>query len=273
MLAVEAMISLSRIFKSVRQQAETQVKTINQYEIPHREISTQIITANEPEAMPVVDQLVQDAEDTARKILEQAKNEALELKQNAKKEIEQWWDEKRVEIEQHAEFLSKQGYEEGFNKGFQHGVDEGKTQQGEILQQAKQTLEEAYRVAEQIIQESEPTLIELAISIAQKILNKELETDPNSIKNITQEALKNVNEFESIVLNVNPNYFAYLQGAKDELLLELNGQVKLHIYPDASIQDAGVMIKTNNGTLDARIDTQLEEIKQILLDVLNRKGS
>jgi len=59
---------------------------------------------------------------------------------------------------------------------------------------------------------------------------------------------------------------------REELLKGLNGQVELMIFPDSLIIDDGCIIKTLSGTLDAKIDTQLEEIKKNIIDIASRKN-
>jgi flagellar assembly protein FliH len=47
----------------------------------------------------------------------------------------------------------------------------------------------------------------------------------------------------------------------------LDGQAELSIIPDYSVQDEGCVIRTPLGSVDAKIDTQLKEIKQVLLEI------
>jgi flagellar assembly protein FliH len=43
------------------------------------------------------------------------------------------------------------------------------------------------------------------------------------------------------------------------------------IVPDHSVQDQGCVIKTAFGSVDARVETQLTEIRQALLDLCLRE--
>ncbi|MFV9509860.1 flagellar assembly protein FliH [Tepidibacillus sp. LV47] len=269
---------MSRIFKSVKEHDVKEVKTITHTLIVSQQnVKTQKAATGQTMLAEVDSgqsrQILQDAEETAIKIIEQAKKDAEQIKRNTEKEIQSWWDQKKIELQQIEEEASKRGYQTGFDKGFQKGMEKANLEYQNQLQQASQILQEAYSLKEQIIQEAEPTMIELAVTIAKKIILKEIEIDPEIIKNIAQDTLRKTKEFEKIIIYVHPNHFAYLQSAREELLMELNGNVDLSIFPDASIKDLGVVIKTSYGTLDARIDTQLEELKQVLLEVINRRIS
>ncbi|TCS82937.1 flagellar assembly protein FliH [Tepidibacillus fermentans] len=267
---------MSRIFKSVQHEDVKEVKTIahtftvSQQDNDRRFVATDYSKRDEFEASQST-QIIQDAEETAVKIIEQAKQDAEQLKLDAKNEIQSWWEQEKVELQHKEEEAEKRGFQTGFEEGFQNGLQKASSEYQEQIQQANQILQEAYSLKEQIIQEAEPTIIELAVTIAKKIVMKEVEIDPDIVKKIAREALRNSKEFEKVIINVDPHYFAYLQSAREELMMELNGNVDLSIFPDSSIQDAGIVVKTSYGALDARVDTQLEELKQILLDVLNRR--
>jgi len=272
---VEAMISLSRIFKATNVIEPYEVKTISYAYPTQKKLQTeeQHQQNQNDEYAIVKNQVLQDAEETAIRIIEQAKEKAKELQQQAKIEIDGWWEKEKQQLLLQEENAKQRGHQLGYENGFQQGLQESKEQQQEIIQQTTRILEEAYTLKEKIIQESEPAIIELSLEIAKKIIIHEIDADPDIAKRITIETLKRTKEFEQITISVDPSYYAYLQSAREELLKVLNGNVELLIFPDSSISDAGVMIKTSQGTLDARIDTQLEELKQTLLEVISRRIS
>jgi len=219
----------------------------------------------------LTDRIVSDAEEMAEKILSQAKEQIKEQKLKVEQELEDWWKKRRIDDEQVIEQAREHGYKEGYQYGLQEAENEVQHKYQEIINQAQSILQDSYRLKEEIIQEAEPKILDLSLLIAQKITIKQLENDPDIIKDMTKEALKNTRELEKIAINVHPRDFAYLQSAREELLLELNGQVELSIFPDPTIKDGGCMIKTTNGTLDATIDTQLNELRHKLYETLGRE--
>lgn len=213
---------------------------------------------------------INNMKEEAKRIVQEANQQAEEMILEKKQEIDTWWEQKRLEDKQITEDIKKKGYELGYVEGKESAEKELNQQYQSILEQANSILKEAYEAKEQIIQDSEPIIIDLSMKIAEKIIKKELDSDVEIIKNITVEALKNVKEFEKISIYVNPNDFIYLNGEREELLKNLNGQVDLMVYPDSSILNNGCIIKTTTGTLDARIDTQLEQIKHLLVELAGR---
>ena len=212
-------------------------------------------------------QLLLDAEEMAERIIEQSKGFAEQLKADAKKEIDQWWIEQRTHDAIAKSNAEEQGYKKGYEAGFLQAEEEVKEQYLSQIEQVKYLVEQAYQLKEQIIEESEPVILQLSILVAEKIILREIEQTPDVIKEIVKAALRSTREYEKITIDVHPDHFLFLQGAREELKLELNGQVELLIYPDPTLSQAGCMIRTTTGTIDARIDTQLDEIKKALISV------
>lgn len=208
-----------------------------------------------------------EAEAVAQKIINSAKEEAVNLLEEGKKEIDAWWETKRVEDREIVEAKKKEGYSAGYLAGSEQAEKELREQYNEKLMNAQTLLNEAYKIKEDIIQESEEVIIQLSLLIAKKIINREIEQDPNIITELTKVTLRSTKETEHVSIFVNPDYYIYLYNAREDLSKGLNGRVQLLIYPDPSIESAGVVIKTTFETIDAKIDTQLEEVKKILLEL------
>jgi flagellar assembly protein FliH len=156
----------------------------------------------------------------------------------------------------------------GFAQGFQEGQEQAEVkvleQYDQLLGDARTVLEQAYELKRQIIQESEPFLVELATAIAGKIIQQELSVNPQWVIEMTKGVLARKREKGTITLCVSPKQFAYIRDARDELKLSVDSQAELEILPDSTIDDYGCVVRTAFGSIDARVDTQLKEIKLAL---------
>lgn len=216
------------------------------------------------ELLAVKDQILQDAESVAESQIRQAMEEGEALREAAQADIESWWQERRS-MDLQAEEEARQ---DGFEKGFQQGQEQAQVQVLEqydgLLGEARAVLEQAYDMKRQIIQESEPFLVELATAIAEKIILQELSANPEWIIGMTRSVLARRREKGIITLCVSPNQFAYIRDARDELLLSVDSQAELQILPDSTVGEHGCVVRTAFGSVDARVDTQLKEIKLAL---------
>lgn len=210
------------------------------------------------------DRILQDAENVAEDQIRQALEEAEELRAAARQEIEDWWEERRSQDRESMEEARQDGFAQGFQDGQEQAEVKVLEQYDQLLGDARTVLEQAYELKRQIIQESEPFLVELATAIAGKIIQQELSVNPQWVIDMTKGVLARKREKGTITLCVSPKQFAYIRDARDELKLSVDSQAELEILPDSTIDDYGCVVRTAFGSVDARVDTQLKEIKLAL---------
>ncbi|WP_239617037.1 flagellar assembly protein FliH [Cohnella mopanensis] len=224
------------------------------------------------ETQTLRDRILADAEHTAQQILRQARAEAAVIRENTEKEIEDWWQSRREEDATLREETSRQGYDEGFVAGSRQAEEDLKEQWSSRLHEAQAIVEHAYVAKEAVITEGEAFLVELSCSIAEKIINRKLSKAPEMSMKLFEKALARRREQGVIVLCVAPSQFAYVQAAREELVVVLDAQAELQIVPDATIKDGGCIVRSAFGSIDARVDTQLESIREQLLKVASHRA-
>ncbi|WP_090816530.1 FliH/SctL family protein [Paenibacillus sp. yr247] len=216
------------------------------------------------EATSMKEQILQDAEAFANEQIHQALQDCAELREQTQAEINSWWETRRTEDEEHIALSRQSGYEEGYKQGIAQAEEVLRQEYGEMLSEAQVILEQSYKLKQQIIQESEPFLIELSTSIAEKVIGRQLTLHPEWVIDLIRTVLSRRREKGIIALCVSPSQFAYIQDAREELLTSIDSQAELQIIPDSTVQDRGCVIRSSFGSIDARIDTQLKEIKSAL---------
>jgi flagellar assembly protein FliH len=216
------------------------------------------------EASRIKEQILQDAETFAEDQVRAAMEEAAAVRQQAQAESEVWWNEQRLKDDQLRTQLKDEGFSQGYQEGLQFAEEEIRRQHNEMLQEASQILEQAYVLKQQIIQEAEPFLIEMSCAIAEKIVSRQLTVESHWVVELIQTVLARRREKGIITLCIAPSQFSYIQDAREELLLHIDSQAELQIIPDSSVHDNGCVVRSSFGSIDARIDTQLKEIKNAL---------
>jgi flagellar assembly protein FliH len=222
------------------------------------------------EALQMKEQILQDAESFAEEQVRTAMEEALALKEQAQAEIEAWWDERRQLDQDTVEAAMDQGFTQGYEEGLTRAETELREKYDAMLQEASSILEQAYALKQQIIQESEPFLIDLSTSIAEKIIARQLTLEPEWTIDLIRRTLTRRKDTGVIALCVSPSQFPLIQDAREELLLHIDSQAELQIIPDGSVQDHGCVVRSAFGSIDSRIDTQLSEIKNVLRQIAIR---
>lgn len=270
--AAEGMISLSNIIKKTRYIPvdDRRKITVISHPIPKKEQSEhdQVIAEEEravrDEAEQIKQAILSDAQSYAEQVVKQALEQAAAMKEEAEQEIKRWWDEQRELDEQHIAEAKKQGFEQGYAEGTEQAYEQVQQQCAEQLAESQSLLQQAYINKRQIIQEAEPFLLDLSCEIARKIIHQELTVSKQSVIDLIKKALLRKREQGVITLCVNPALYNEVQEFRDELALVIDSQAELEIVPDGNVKDHGCVIRSALGSIDARIDTQLTEIKQAL---------
>ncbi|CAH8769998.1 FliH/SctL family protein [Paenibacillus dendritiformis] len=211
--------------------------------------------------------ILDDAQSFAEEHLRQATEEAERMKEEAQSQIEAWWEERRQQDEQLIESTRSESYETGYREGMERAEQEIKEAYERKIAEAEAVLRQAYQAKEQLIQEAEPFVVSLSCTVAEKIIQKQLTVEPEIVLELARKTLSRKRESGTITLCVSPEQFAYVHAAREELSLAVDSQAELQIIPDSSVNDGGCVVRSALGSIDARIDTQLTEIKKALMQV------
>lgn len=212
-------------------------------------------------------EILQDAKEFAENHIREASEEAQRLLAEGEEKINVWWQERREQDEHLVEALKSEGYEQGYREGAERAEADLQIRIQEMMAEAQSVLMHAYQVKEQIIQEAEPFLVDLSSAIAEKVIDKQLTVEPEYAVDLIRRNLSRKREQGVITLCVAPEHFAFVQAAREELSVAIDSQAELQIIPDATVHDHGCVIRSSFGSVDARVDTQLTEIKKELLRI------
>lgn len=191
-----------------------------------------------------------DAKVEAKEITDRAKTSAQRIVADAREQAAGLIKEAQAEGEQIKADAKTDGYKEG--------RDQGAAELSEIVASASQRLE-------QIEIQAVPQLKELAVTIARKILGKELEFHPDGVIDIVKQALaEKARQRREIFLRVHPDDMAAIRENKADLLEVLSRCKEIGIREDPDVERYGVVIETDAGMIDAQLETQLAVFERVL---------
>lgn len=156
--------------------------------------------------------------------------------------------------------------DESYRKGFAEGIELQKKETSNAIEAVAAMAKKIPLIRQDIIEKSEEQILKLAIAIAEKILNQEVATRKEIILDVLKGALKNVSETEGMKIRLNPLDFRYMMEVKKDFLQSFDGVRNIIFEEDSSIRRGGAVIETMFGEVDARLDSQLKEIKTALLN-------
>ncbi|MEH7253879.1 FliH/SctL family protein [Neobacillus niacini] len=264
-------MSYSKVFKASQVSIISDVKVIKQpliqfHMVDEEGSQSSPQTIEEVIAPEDAKLLILEANKEAQSIIEAATNKARSLEIEAEEKMNLWWEENQKKFETMSLEAKQHGYQEGYELGKQEAEQQIQEQYHGQMEQIQNLLHQAFQQKEEIIAEAEPFLLEVSTVIASQIIKQELEDSPEKFVELIKQHILRVKEKESITVCVNPDDYDFIQGQRSHLVAMVNGETEIKIIPEHSISPKGCIIRTAFGSVDARIDTQIEEIKRVILE-------
>jgi type III secretion protein L len=151
-------------------------------------------------------------------------------------------------------------------KAREQGRQEGLAQATELLLRAKMQ-------AGEMLAGQEKDVIALACRIAEKIIGRDIERQPELLVDMCASAIEQLRNARAMVLRVHPKTAQVLRARKPELIELIGRAVDLAIREDADVAPVGCIVQTEFGTVDAQLPTQFEMLQNVLLpDLAKSEG-
>jgi len=168
--------------------------------------------------------------------------------------------------QQDRERIEQEAYQRGFSEGKNVGQQQAKAEMQPVLDQLGKSLAALSSLRSRIRAEAEGDLLKLAISIARRVLHRELTLEPESIEGLIRVALEKLQSRELCRIRVHPDQEGTIRNA----LERFSNSQKVELVADSSMQCGDVVFETAHGNLDASIESQLREIERGFADRMRR---
>lgn len=183
----------------------------------------------------------------------------------ARLEAEKIIENSKLEAEEDINNIKVQAWDEGFQEGHKNGKNEIMSQAEEIYISANKLLENASNKRKEILLDAKQEVVDLAFTIAQKIIKVEIKNKEVLYANII-EAMEKIPEVRNAKIYVNTENFILATEIKELIAKSFRG-VETEIIEDYNLELGGVVIETKLGRIDASIKGQLDAIYDILKEV------
>lgn len=193
-------------------------------------------------------------------ILENARLEAERLLAEARSEAARILEQARQDGEQLVDETVEQARQNGYTEGLQTAESEAAA----IRQQASEVLHQTEVIRANKFVEMEQEIISLAVEIAEKIVGAQLTVQPEIVNDIAREAIAMVKDRKEISLYVSAADANIFLERKNELQQVLGGNSNLNIIIDNSVRAGGCLVETEQGRVDAALDTRWANMMKAL---------
>ena len=154
------------------------------------------------------------------------------------------------DAERQRESIFEQAQQEGYAKG---------------LAEWNEALVRAAEHSENLARDSEQQLLRLSVRIAEKIIGGQLKLHPETIVEIVREALKSVQRGRQLMIQVNEAQASEVRERIARLKELVGSSREIEIVPSTSVSPGGCVIESELGVIDARLETQLKCIEEMLI--------
>ncbi len=169
-------------------------------------------------------------------------------------------------FERERERIERDAYQRGFSEGKAVGREQGTAELQPVLDRLARTLAELSSLRSGIRKDAEADLLKLSISVARRVLHRELTLDPESIEGLIRIALEKLESRELCRVRVHPDQEPAIRASMERF----SNSHKVELVPDPSMQCGDVLFETAHGNIDASIEAQLREIERGFADRLGR---
>ncbi|WP_158737691.1 flagellar assembly protein FliH [Alteribacillus sp. YIM 98480] len=196
---------------------------------------------------------------------------AVQLKEQAKRELEQTRkqiSEEEQESKQRIEQAFSKAKENGYAEGFEQGVNDGKASYDEAIEEVKAIIHSAKQEYTSYLEKAEPVILDLALAVANRVIYKSLEDEDGTWLEIVKNAVQEVKDHEDIAIYVPISRYEETKQQRQEIENVLTYSKELLLLPDGHLSEDQCIIETSYGRVDASLDSQLDELKNKLQDML-----
>ena len=158
--------------------------------------------------------------------------------------------------------LEREAFTKGYAQGERAGLEAGGKRAEAMLRRVAQTIEELGGLRQTLIQETEREMVQLALTLARRVVHREVTLDPELAAALAHVALERLGTTTPATIRLNPEDYTIVaqDGAR------WGGQT-VTVVPDPSISRGGCLVESAFGSVDATIERQFDELSRALFGV------
>lgn len=159
---------------------------------------------------------------------------------------------------------------EAYRQGLEQGQAEGQKMAMKRLEPLALTLKNAITevetLREQITEQHLDQILRIILLVAEKVIHREFQMAPDIIIDTIRAASAHLAETDEIIVRLHPSDYEYIREIEEILGTRLTGRKAISFVEDTAIDRGGALIETELGDIDATIRSQIDLIRETLLE-------
>lgn len=155
---------------------------------------------------------------------------------------------------------------DAYSRGLEEGRRQAERGLGNVFKALRDGVTSITGLRDRMLRDSEDDLLKLTIMVARKVIQQELALEQKVLANIINAALSTLTELDRVTIRLNPTDYGAVNANRHIYLAGVGEETQIVLTPDENIEPGGCMVDTATGTVDARIEVQLDEIYRQFLE-------
>jgi len=154
--------------------------------------------------------------------------------------------------------------EEGYRQGYEEGRAQALLENEQTLSQIAALLKEIDQGKDMLFKQYEQDMVNLALDIARKVVDAQLEDNDKVFLNIFRKAAEGVHGQKTICLHISQHEAQFVTSSSDYLLSLVRGAEHLDIEVQADAEPGTCILETEDALIDASAHQQLEKLTKAI---------
>jgi len=155
---------------------------------------------------------------------------------------------------------------EAHARGFAEGRAAAEGELAQLVHALGEAIREVARFRRTLLERYQGELLDLALGVARKVVDRELEQHPEHWVGLIRSGVQRALDRDHVRIRVGPPLHAYLRDHLAELRAELDGVKDLELLEDPALGATGCVVETSYGDLELGIDSQIATIRAALAE-------
>jgi len=155
------------------------------------------------------------------------------------------------------------GFAVGCERGYLEGQAQARAENAGVVAQVRSLAQAAEREQQRLLAQMEPQLVDLALTVARKVVGEGLRLQPDLVTEVVARAIAEAQGSGHHLIRLHPLDVQLLEPYLPRAAIEAGGQ-EWDVVPDDSLGRGDCLIETAFGVVDACIETQFRELAHLL---------
>jgi flagellar assembly protein FliH len=175
-------------------------------------------------------------------------------------------------VESDLETLRTTAREEGFAAGHAEANNRLDVEYQQKLQSVQEVLHALSTELQKLVLQAEDSIVETVYAAVVRIIGDQL-IEPEGIVALVKHVSAQLVRPENFIVRLAPEDYELITAGSGRISLSQDESAKLKVVPDTRIELGGCILESATGSLDARLEVQLQRLKDVLLDSRARRQS